>query len=90
VEYRLPFGEVAFYEGALFDLFQKYRPSPSLVSVTIHKASGGAYTVLHAWPPDDRSAANIAEFITRKIWEAYAAYAGHVFDGVTVEFSTFG
>ena len=50
MEYRLPFGEVAFYEGALFDRFQKYRPSPSLVSVTIHEAGGGAYTVRHAWP----------------------------------------
>ena len=65
-------------------------PSPSLISVTIHEAGGAAYTVHHAWPPDDRSAANIAEFIARKIWEAYAAHAGHVFDGVTVEFSTSG
>jgi hypothetical protein len=92
VEYRLPSGEVAFYEGALLDLFQKYPPTSSLVSVTIHEAGkgGGAFTVHHAWPRDSRSAVEIAEFIARNIWEPYTAHAGQAFDGVTIEFSTSG
>jgi hypothetical protein len=90
VEYRLPFGDVAFYKGALLDLFQKYPPSPSLVAVTIHEAGGGAHTVHYGWPADSRSAAEIAEFIAGNIWEPYTAHAGQAFDGVTIEFSTSG
>ena len=90
MEYRLPFGNVTFYEDALLDLFQKYPPSSSLVSVTIHEAKGGGgYTVHHAWPPASWSAAEMAGFIARKIWVAYKAHAGQAFDSVTIEFSTF-
>jgi hypothetical protein len=67
VENRLPFGDVAFYKGALLDLFRKYPPSLSLIAVTIHEAGGGAHTVYYAWA-DSRSAAEIAEFISRNIW----------------------
>ncbi len=92
MEYRLPFGGLAFYEDALLDLFQKYPPSSSLISVTIHEAGRGVgtYTVHHAWPPGSWSAADIAKFIARKIWQAYTAHARQAFDSVTIEFSTSG
>jgi hypothetical protein len=69
VEYRLPFGDVAFYEEAVSDLFEKHPPSPSVVSVTIREGGkrGSAYKVHHAWPPGSWSAADLAEFIAHKI-----------------------
>jgi hypothetical protein len=88
MKHRLPFGDVAFYEGRIVDILQKYPPSDSVVLITIHEAGkgGGASTVREAWPPGSKSTADIAKLVAHKIVGEYKSHVGRVFKAVTLDF----
>jgi hypothetical protein len=87
VEHRLLSGNEAYCEAAIVDIFQKYPPTCSMVSITLHEAgkAGGAYTVHEAWPPG-KSAAYIAKFVAHKIVGEYKSHVGQIFKSVTLDF----
>ncbi len=87
MEHRLLFGNEAYYEAAILDIFKKYPPMSSMVSITLHEAgkAGGAYTVHEAWPPG-KSAADIAKLVAHKIVGEYKSHVGQVFKGITLDF----
>jgi hypothetical protein len=88
MRHRLLFGNAAFYESAILDIFQKYPPPASGVVITIHEAGKvrGASTVREVWPPGSKSSADIAKFVAHRILQAYTDRSGTVFDGVTIDF----
>jgi hypothetical protein len=87
MEHRLLFGNEAYYEAAILDIFQKSPPTSSVVSITLHEAgkAGGAYTVHEAWPRG-KSAADIAKLVAHRIVGEYKSHVGQVFKGITLDF----
>jgi hypothetical protein len=87
MKHRLLFGNESHYEAAILDIFQKYPPTSSMVSITLHEAgkADGAHTVHQAWPPDSMSVADIAKFVAHRIVEQCKGRSGKVFDSVTVD-----
>lgn len=87
MKHRLPFGNEAYYEAAILDIFQKYPPTSSMVSITLHEAgkADGVHTVHQAWPPGSMSVADIAKFVAHRIVEQCRGRSGKVFDSVTID-----
>jgi hypothetical protein len=90
MKHHLPYlgHDTTLYEAALLDLFQKYPPSPSGVSITIHEAgkAGAHYTSMYGWPSGTKSIHETAKFVAHKIVGEYLSHVGQVFKGVTLDF----